>query len=163
MCYNCGRDHEGHGANYSLFDIPSLNVPIDATVLIAYKSEDRSLLAIILSKIQKVIFWAYLVTGSRTNFISRETIKKLSLKLKRYESRQFVTINGVQKESMPIFEARLNSLNNRTSDQVEITESKMEHFATVRRPTMRELKTKREHAREKQFFMTANEYTSDLG
>ena len=64
---------------------------------------------------------------------------------------------------MPIFEARLNSLNNRTSDQVEITESKMEHFASVRRPTMRELKTKREHAREKQFFMTANEYTRDLG
>ena len=142
MCYNCGRDHEGHGANYSLFDIPSLNVTIDATVLTAYKSEDRSLLAIILSKIQKVTFWACLDTGSRTNFISRETIKKLSLKLKRYESRQFVTINGVQKESMPIFEARLNSLNNRTSDQVEITESKIEHFATVRRPTMRELKTK---------------------
>ena len=117
--------------NYSLFDIPSLNVPIDATVLTAYKSEDRSLLAIILSKIQKVIFWACLDTGSGTNFISREVIKKLSLKLKRYESRQFVSINGVQKESMPIFEARLNSLNNRTSDQVKITESKMEHFATL--------------------------------
>ena len=99
----------------------------------------------------------YLETGSVRNFISREAIKKLNLKPKRHESRQFVTINGVQKQSMPIFEVRLDSLDNRASKQVEITGSKMEDFTTVRRPTVRELKTKYEHARDKQFYMTANE------
>ena len=96
-------------------------------------------------------------TGSGRNFISREAIKKLNLKPKRHESRQFVTINGVQKQSIPIFEVRLDSLDNRASEQVEITGSKMEDFTTVRTPTVRELKTKYEHARDKQFYMTANE------
>ena len=120
LCYNCGR--EGHGANYCLCDTPSLNVPIDATVLTAYKSEEhQSLLAIILLKIQKVILWACLDTASRRNFISREEIKKLSLKAKGNESRQFVNINAVQKQSMSIFEVRLKPLNNRTSEPLEIT------------------------------------------
>ena len=147
MCYNCGR--EGHGANYcrsrpcfkcmlkhhtSPCDRPSLNGPIDGTVFTAYNpgSEDRSLPAIIPLKIQWVILWAYLDTRSGRNFISREAIKKLHLKPKRHESRQFVTINGVQKQSMPTFDVRLNSLDNRASEQVEITGSKMEDFTTVR-------------------------------
>ena len=50
---------------------------------------------------------------------------------------------------MPIFEVRLDSLGNRTSEQVEITGSKMEDFTTVRRPTIRELKTRYGHARDK--------------
>jgi len=120
-------------------------------------SEDRSLPAIIPLKIQRVILWAYLDTGSGRNFISREAMKKLNLKPKRHESRQFVTINGVQMQSMPIFEVRLDSLDNSTSELVEITGSKMEDFTTVRRPTVRELKTKYEHARDKQFYMTATE------
>ena len=81
-------------------------------------------------------------TASGRNFISKEVIKQLNLKPKRHESRQFVTIKGVQKQAMPIFEVRLDSLDNRTSEHVEITGSKMEDFTTVRRPTVRELKTK---------------------
>ena len=84
-------------------------------------------------------------------------MKKLNLKPKRHESRQFGTINGVQKQSMPIFEVRVDSWDNRTSEPVEITGSKMEDFTTVRRPTIRELKTKYGHARDKQFCMTADE------
>ena len=143
----------------SLCDRPTLNGPIDGTVFSLYNpcSEDPSLPAIIPRKIQGVIFWAYLDTGSRRNFISREAIKKLNLKPKRLESPQFVTINGVQKQSMPICEVRFDSLDNRTSEQVEITGSKMEDFTTVKRSTVRELKTKYEHARDKQFYMTANE------
>ena len=70
LCYNCGR--EGHGANYcrshpcfkckskhhtSLCDRPLLNGPIDGTMFTAYNpgSEDRSLPAIILLKIQGVV------------------------------------------------------------------------------------------------------------
>ena len=154
LCYNCGR--EGHGANYyrsrpcfkckskhhtSLCEKASLNGTSNGTVFTAYNpgSEDRSLPAIILLKIQGV------------NFISRETMKKLNLKPKRHESHQFVTINGVQKQSMPICEVRLANLDNSTSEQVEITGSKMEDFTTVRRPTVRELKTTYEHAQDKQF------------
>ena len=146
LCYNCGR--EGHGANCcrgrpcfkckskhhtSLCDRRSLNGPIDGTVSTAYNpgSEDRSLPAIIPLKIKGVVLWAYLDIGSGRNFISREAIKKLNLKPKRHESRQFVTINGVQKQSMPIFEVRLDSQDNRASAQVEITGSKMEDFTIV--------------------------------
>ena len=75
--------------------------------------------------------WAYLDIGSGRNFISREAIKKLNLKPKRHESRQFVTINGVQKQSMPIFEVSFDSQGNRASAQVEITGGKMEDFITV--------------------------------
>ena len=100
---------------------------------------------------------AYLDTGPGRNFISKEAIKKLNLKPKCHKSRQFVTINGAQKQPMPIFEVRIDSLDNRTSEQVEITGSKMEDFTTVRRLTVKELKTKYEHAQDKHFHMTANE------
>ena len=89
--------------------------------------------------------------------MSRDAIKKLNLKPKRHESRQFVAINGVQKQSMPILEVRPDFLDNRTSEQVEITGNKMEGFTTVRIPTIRELKTKDGHARDKQFYMAADE------
>ena len=58
---------------------------------------------------------------------------------------------------MPIFNVKLDVLDNRTSEQIEIPESEMADFTTVRRPTIRELKTKYEHARDKQFYMTVNE------
>ena len=48
-------------------------------------------------------------------------------------------------------------MDDRTSERVEITGNKMEDFTTVRRPTVRELKRKYEHARDKQFYMTASE------
>ena len=58
---------------------------------------------------------------------------------------------------MPIFEVRLDSLDNRTREQVEITGRKMEDFTTMKRTTVRELKTKYKHPWEKQFYMTGNE------
>ena len=113
-----------------------MNGPSDGTVFTAYNpgSEDRSLPAIIPLKIQGITLWDYLDTGSERNFISREAIEKLNLKPTRHESRQFVTINGIQKQSLPIFEVRLDSLDHRTSERVEITGSKMADFTTVKRP-----------------------------
>ena len=58
---------------------------------------------------------------------------------------------------MPIFKVRLDSLDHRTSEQIEITGSEIADFTTVRRPTVRELKAKYEHARDKKFYMTADE------
>lgn len=101
--------------------------------------------------------WAYSDTSSGRNFISRKAIEKLNLKPTHHESRQFVTINGVQKQSLPIFEVRLDSLGHRMSERVEITGSKMADFTTMRRPTVKKLKTRYEHARDKQFYVTASE------
>ena len=112
LCYNCGR--EGQGASHcrscpcfkcksrhhtSLCDRHLVNGPSDSMMFTAYNpgSEDQSLPAIILLKIQGITLWAYLDTGSGRNFISRKAIKKLNLKPTRHESHQFVTINGVQK------------------------------------------------------------------
>ena len=74
-----------------------VNRPSDGTVFTAYNpgSEDQSLPAIIPLKIQGIALWAYLDTGSGRNFISIEAIEKLNLK----PTSQFVTINGVQKQS----------------------------------------------------------------
>jgi len=47
---------------------------------------------------------------------------------------------------MPIFNVKLDALDNRTSEQIEITGSEMADFTAVRRPTIKELKTKYKHA-----------------
>ena len=52
---------------------------------------------------------------------------------------------------------RLDSLDHRTSEQIEITGSEMADFTIVRRLTVRELKAKYEHARDKKFYMTVDE------
>ena len=91
-------------------------------------------------------------TGSGRNFISREAIEKLNLKPTCHESGQFVTINGVQKQSLPTFEVRLDSLYPRMSEQVEITGNKMTDFTTVK-----ELTTRYKHAQDKEFYVTASE------
>lgn len=63
--------------------------------------EDQSLPVIIPPKIQEINLWAHFDTDSRRNFISREAVEKLNLKPPNHESRQIVTINGVQKQSLP--------------------------------------------------------------
>lgn len=126
-----------------------VNRPSDGMVFTAYNpgSENRSLPAIIPLKIQGIALWAYLDTGLGRNFISREAIEKLNLKPTRHESRQFVTINGVQEQPLPTFEVRLDSLDHRMSEQVEITD-----FTTVK-----ELTTRYKHAQDKEFYVTASE------
>ena len=116
--------------------------------------EDQSLPVIIPPKIQEINLWAHFDTDSRRNFISREAVEKLNLKPPNHKSRQIVTINGVQKQSLPIFEVRLDGLDDRTSKQVEITGSKI-NFTTLRRPSIRA--TIYEHTCDKQFYMAANE------
>ena len=139
-----------------------MNRPSDGTVFTACNpgSEDQSLPTIIPLKIQGITLWFYLDTGSGRNFISREAIEKLNLKPTRHESRQFVTINGVQKQSLPKFEVRLDSLDHRMSEQVEITGNKMTDFTTVK-----ELTTRYKHAQDKEFYVTASEgyHSCDLG
>ena len=66
--------------------------------------------AIILLEVQGVAFWTYLDTRSGRNFISSDAVKTLKLSPTRHESRQIVTVNIVKKQSLPLYEVTLNSL-----------------------------------------------------
>ena len=55
--------------------------------------EEKSLPAIIPIKIKGTTFWAYLVSGSGRNFLSRDAINKLKLKPKGHETRHILTAN----------------------------------------------------------------------
>ena len=109
-------------------------------------SEDRSLPAIIPLEVQGVTLWAYLDTGSGRNFISKEAVKKLNLKPSRHETRRIVTINGVQRHSVPIFNVRIHSLDDTTTEPIEISRSEYTTFTTAKKPTIGKLKSKYEHA-----------------
>ena len=153
ICFKCQSKH-----HTSLCEKQPVGGKRDCAVFTGYvpESDDRSLPAIVPLKIRGVTLWAYLDTGSGVNFISKEAVKKLNLKPTRHESRQIVTINGVKK-SMAIFDVKLDSLDSRTSEKVEIVGSEMPDFTTVKRPTLRELKAKYIHAHDKLFYMTARE------
>ena len=71
-------------------------------------TEEKSLTDIISPKIEGVILWAYLDTGSGRNFISSDAVEKLKLNPTRHKLRHIVTVNGVKKRSSPLFDVTLN-------------------------------------------------------
>ncbi len=119
-------------------------------------NKQKSLPAIVLLKIQREILWANLQTASGWNFISSNARKKLNLSTTRHECRQIVTVNGVRKQSLPLYEVTLNSLDGRAKERMEIAGFTMPDFTEVKRPAVKELQKKYEHARNKTFYMTAN-------
>ena len=176
LCFNCGR--AGHRENKcrgrgcykckskhhtSLCDKPqgseTQNTENHNAMLNGYTPSivEKSLPAIVPLKIRGVIFWAYLDTGSGRNFISKEAADKLRLKPVRYESRHIVTVNGTKKQTMPIFDVTIDSVDGQAREKVEITGSKLADFTTIRRPTLAELKAKYQHVEGKLFYRTASE------
>ena len=119
--------------------------------------EERSLPAIEPLKIQGSTFWANLDTGSGRNFISKEAVNKLKLNPIRHESRHIVTVNGTKKQSMPIYDVTINSIDSKVSEKIEITGSKLTNFTTIKRPTLSELKEKYQHVQGKMSYRTASE------
>ena len=119
--------------------------------------EERSLPAIVPLKIQGSTFWAYLDTESGRNFISKEAANKLKLNPIRHESRHIVTVNGTKKQSMPMYDVTINSIDSKASEKIEITGSKLTDFTTIKRPTLSELKEKYQHVQGKMFYRTASE------
>ena len=119
--------------------------------------EEKSLPAIVPLKIQDQTFWAYLDTGSGRNFISKQAVKRLKLSPIRHETRNLVTVNGVKKKSMPVYDVTINSVDGQASEHVEITGSEMSDFTTIRRPTLQEFKEKYKHVQGKTFYRTASE------
>ena len=119
-------------------------------------SEEKSLPAIIPVSINGYTLWAYLDTGLGRNFISREAAKKLKLSPTHHESREIVTVNGTSRQSMPIFQTTIDSLDGEVHEEIELTGSRLQDFTTVRRPDMNDLKMKYTHTQDKRFYMVPN-------
>ncbi|XP_028403375.1 uncharacterized protein LOC114526072 [Dendronephthya gigantea] len=67
----------------------------------------------------------YLDTGSGRNFISKEAVEQLRLSPSRHETRNILTVNGTKRTSMPVFEVKINSLDGKTSENIEVAGAKM--------------------------------------
>ena len=119
--------------------------------------EEKSLPAIVPLKIRGTTFWAYLDTGSGRNLISKAAANKLKLNPIRHETHYIVTVNGTKKQSMPIYDVTINSINSKASEKIEITGSKLTDFTTIKRPTLTELKEKFQQVQGKVFYRTASE------
>ena len=115
--------------------------------------EEKSLPAIVPVKIGEETLWAFLDTGSGRNLISRDAAKKLKLTPVHHESREIVTLNGISKQSMPIYQVSINSLDGTVQEEIQVTGFKMCDFTTVRRPDISQLKQKFCHAKDKMFYM----------
>ena len=149
LCFSCGQ--AGHRANRwkirgcikcKARHHTSLCGKDDGTILTGYTPpvEGVTLPPIIPVQVQGTTLWAYLDTGSSRNFISSDAVKMMKLKLTHHENCQIVTLTGAQKQSMPIYELTINSVDGVAIENVELTRSKMQDFTTVRQPNLRDLK-----------------------
>jgi hypothetical protein len=167
LCFNCGR--QGHRASKchsrgcvkckarhhtSLCD--QGNNARTPPVFTGYTSpvEGQTLPPMIPINIKGRTLWAYLDSGSSRNFISSEAVRELKLTPVRHETREIVTLSGTTKQSMPIFEVTIASLDGQANETIELTGSKMPDFTTIRRPNLINLKSKYEHVADKKFYMT---------
>ena len=173
LCFNCARG--GHQANQcrsrGCFKCKgkhhtSICMKSQSNgVLNGYTpaTDEKSLPAIIPVQIENSTLWAFLDTGSGRNFISKNAIKRLNLKPVKHERKDIITVNGMAKQSMPIFEAEIKSIDNRESEKIYLSGSKMPDFTTIKRPAIKELKQKYPHARGKTFYyVEPDEYQIDI-
>ena len=69
----------------------------------------------------------------------------------------------LRKQSLPVYNITISSLDGKAKEKVEVTGSKNPDFSTVKRPKMHELKLKYEYIRDKQFYLrVGDEYTIHL-
>ena len=137
-CFKCKSKH-----HTTLCDKDKNRPPGDnVTVLISYSpsTDEWSLPTIIPVKIKGEIFWTYLDTGAGGNIITSEAAKRLNLKAERHEVREILTVNGTKRQSMPIFNLLIESLDGKESEKVQVTGTKLRDFTTVRRPDINKLK-----------------------
>ena len=116
-CYKCKAKH-----HTSLCNAPSLTSDVANVVTGCIPSvEEQTLPAIVPVKIEGIIFWAYLDTGSGRNVISSDPIERLNLKPDHYETHQLVTVNGAKKQSIPIYNLYINSIDGQTKEKIEVS------------------------------------------
>ena len=161
LCFNCAR--AGHRANQcrsrgcfkckEKHHTSLCNKAQSGGVLNGYTpSTEKSLPAIIPVQIGNETLWAFLDTGSGRNFVSREGVKKLRLAPLKHETHNIATVNGMKRQSMPIFEVEMKSIDSRVREKIELTGSRMTDFTTIK-----ELKEKYPHARGKTFYCAKSE------
>jgi len=121
--------------------------------------EEKTLLAIVPLKVQGETFWAHLDNGAGRDFISKEAAETLKLK----PMRRLITVNGTKRQSLPIYQITINSLDGISSEKVEVTGIDLPDFTTVERLRIKELKVRYKHTRDKKFNTRAgNKYTIHL-
>ena len=74
-----------------------------------------------------------------------------------------MTVNGTKKQALPIYKIVVKSVDNKASEEIEVTGANLKDFTTITRPDLRELKTKYERTRDKAYYMTSSrKYTIQL-
>ena len=140
------------------------NTPNVGKTYTGYTSEadSESLPPIVPVEMQGETFCVHLDTGSGRDVISSDAVKKLGLQPIRYETRHILTVNGTKKQSLPVYNITVSSLDGKAKEKLEVTGSKNPDFSTVKKPKMYELKLKYKHASDKQFNLRLGEYTIHL-
>ena len=62
-----------------------------------------------------------LISQAGRNFISSEAAKKLKLNPIRHETRQIVTLTGTQRQSVPIYDLNIDSLDGNARERIQVT------------------------------------------
>ena len=107
--------------------------------------------------------WVHFDTGSGRDFISSDAVKNLGLHPIRYETRHILTVNGTKKQSLPVYNITISSLDGKAKEKLEVTGSKNNDFSTVKSPKMHGLKLKYGHIKDKQLYLrVGDEYTIHL-
>ena len=161
LCYSCGKP--GHPASkcrsrgcYKCKGRHHMSICDRESdpVLTAFtpKSEEPTLAAMIPVKINGTTLWACLDTGAGRNFISSGAARKLKLNPIRHETRQIVALSGTQRQSMPIYDQNIDSLDGKARERIQVTGTKMPDFTTIPRPDFTTLKWRYEHTRDKRFY-----------
>ena len=141
-CFKCKGKH--HTSICDCNDCPLLTVYT--------LSAEETLPAIIPVKINGTTLWAYLDPQPGKNFISLDAVRRLKLNTVCHETQQLVTLSGKQKQSMPIFDLNIDSVDGQAREQIEVTGAKMANFTTMQRPDLSTLKWKYNHTKDKRFY-----------
>ena len=66
-------------------------------------------------------------------------------------------MNWTKKQSMPIFNLNVDSVDGKSRENIEVAGTRMSSFTTVTRPKMKLLKSKYERTKDRQFYTKVNE------
>ena len=61
--------------------------------------------------------------------------QKVKPQAERHEVREILTVNGSKRQSMPIFNLLIKSLDGKASEKIQVTGTKLRDLTTVRRQT----------------------------
>ena len=91
------------------------------------------------------------------NFISSDAVDRLNISPDHHEVRQIVTVNGMKRQTMPVFNLTIESCDGSAREDIAITGAKLSSFTTVKRPDMNKVKTQYTDAKDKRFYYEKGE------